>query len=295
MANPYQIAGTQTILGDLLQKSNLQKQQSQRATSTQMGEMQEKFEDELEALQAKARKRAKKGAGFAKLLNLVGKGFGPLGSALTGAITTGYQMEQQKKGAEMLLDKDMKERYGNTFLRGGMKNYWEQAKDSQVSSGDVFRGAFGSGLSSFAMSRMLGGDKETGGLYKKIGEAKKAAKLMPQVEKGYEKYLGDALKSSEEEYSEYLSGLGDVSVPGQKTLEDFKSGLMNKQQFAETSISDIFKNFKVDSNVLSSQNPALKQLLESFKDFSGGTIKGGMDEIQSAIMIPMLIQQLLGE
>ena len=92
MANPYQIAGTQTILGDLLQKSNLQKQQSQRATSTQMGKMQEKFEDELEDLQAKARKRAKKGAGFAKLLNLVGKGFGPLGSALTGAITTGYQM-----------------------------------------------------------------------------------------------------------------------------------------------------------------------------------------------------------
>tara|TARA_R110002012_G_scaffold144691_4_gene302901 strand:+ start:3305 stop:4210 length:906 start_codon:yes stop_codon:yes gene_type:complete len=301
MASPYQIAGTRASLADLLQQSNLQQQQSQRAGSKQMGEMQEKFEDELEKLQSDARKRSKKNKGLGSLLNIAALGLGPLGAGIAKGLSSGLQLQDQKTGAKMLLNKDMQKRYGNTFLRGGMKNFTEMAKDAQVSSGDVLRGAFGGGLSGFAMSKMLGGSKEDGGLFKQMGEAKDAQKLMPQVEKGYEEYLQDAFKGSEEQYSEYLSELGDVSVPGQKTLEDFKSGVMNKQQFAETSVNDIFKKFKVGgsdstmSNVLSSKNPALQQLLESFKDFSGGKLKGGMEEMQSAIMLPMLLQQLLGE
>ena len=87
MASPYQIAGVSANLADLMQKSNLQKQQLQRATSKQMGEMQEKFEDELEQLQKDARDRASKNKKLGKILNIVGLGFVPLGAALTKGLT----------------------------------------------------------------------------------------------------------------------------------------------------------------------------------------------------------------
>ena len=233
MASPYQIAGVRASLADLMQKSDLQRQQSQRATSKQMGEMQETFEDELEALQAKARKKASKGAGFAKLLNIIGKGSGPLGSALTGAITSGYQMEQQKKGAKMLLDKDMQVRYGNTFLRRGIKDFTRMAEDAQVSSGDVLRGAFGSGITSMALSSMLGGEE---GLYKKVGEAKKAAKLVPQVEGSYMDYLTKSKEQSlSDAYDDYLSNIIDGSpISIEEFAKDFKpEGLLDKAEYGK--------------------------------------------------------------
>jgi len=294
MASPYQIAGVRASLADLMQKSDLQRQQSQRATSKQMGEMQETFEDELEALQAKARKKASKGAGFAKLLNLIGKGFGPLGSALTGAITSGYQMEQQKKGAKMLLDKDMQERYGNTFLRRGMKDFTRMAEDAQVSSGDVLRGAFGSGITSMALSSMLGGEE---GLYKKVGEAKKAAKLVPQVEKGFEEYLGPDITDA---YQDYLSSsIGESPISIEEFAKDFKpEGLLDKAEYGKVYFGD--KGFKpsmfnVDENILSSKNPGASQIGQLLKQFTKGGIQGTSDNIQSAIMLPLLIQQLIGE
>ena len=81
-------------------------------------------------------------------------------------------------------------------------------------------------------------------------------------------------------------------------VEDFKSGIMNKQQFAETSISDIFKNFKVggaDStmdNILTSKTPGFSNLWENLT--KGDGLKGGMDELQSAMMLPMLLQMMIG-
>tara|TARA_E500000305_G_scaffold105961_1_gene103950 strand:+ start:92 stop:979 length:888 start_codon:yes stop_codon:yes gene_type:complete len=295
MASPYQIAGVSANLADLMQKSNLQQQQSQRATSKQMGKMQEKFEDELEALQAKARKKASKGAGFAKLLNLIGKGFGPVGSALIGAITSGYQMQQQKKGAKMLLDKDMQKRYGNTFLRGGMKDFTRMAEDAQVSSGDVLRGAFGSGITSMALSSMLGGEE---GLYKKVGEAKKAAKLVPQVEKGFEEYLGPDITDAYQDYLSSSIGESPISLEEYVKGGDFGDGLLSKSGYGEMYFGD--KGFKpsmfnVDKNILSSKNPGASQIGQLLKQFTKGGIQGTSDNIQSAIMLPLLIQQLIGE
>ena len=159
MASPYQLAGARATLADLMQKSNLQKQQSQTDTTKKMGKMQDEFEKELEELQARARKRSKKNKLLGNVLNVVGLGLGPLGAGLTKGLSSAISLQDQKTGAKMLLDKGMQQKYGSNFLRRGMKDFTEQARDVQVSSGDVFRGALGSGLAGFGMSKALGGEK----------------------------------------------------------------------------------------------------------------------------------------
>ena len=247
MASPYQIVGSQSSLIDLLRQSDLSKQQSQQKTGMQRGKLQEEFEAELEAAQEKAKKDAKKNKGFFKALNLIGMGLGPLGAALTSGISAGLQGDQQRQAMKKLLSGVQGDRWKKTFLRDPMKTYKQEAEDTQMSSGDVLRGAFGSGLTSFMTSKMLGGDKETGGLFKKMGEAKKMATKF-QGQAGA-KFLEGALKTK---------GLSPL--------------------------------------IMQSKNPAIKQLLESFKGFSKGEgLKGGTEEMQSAMMWPMLLQQLIGE
>lgn len=267
MASPYQLAGARATLADLMQKSNLQKQQSQTDTTKKMGKMQDEFEEELKALQAKARKRSKKNKLLGNVLNFVGLGLGPLGAGLTKGLSSAISLQDQKTGAKMLLDKGMQQKYGSNFLRRGMEDFTEQAKDAQVSSGDVLRGAFGSGLAGYAMSQALGGDKETGGIFKKMQKSKSedlstaldAAKNKAQEELKSTFSLEDFL--TDKQYENYLPDLGGVS----------KKALLSK-------------------------NPALTQLFESFKGLSsGGGIKGGVEGIQSAMMLPLLIQQILGD
>tara|TARA_R100001015_G_C4634398_1_gene200842 strand:- start:5764 stop:6546 length:783 start_codon:yes stop_codon:yes gene_type:complete len=260
MASPYQLAGARATLADLMQKSNLQKQQSQTDTTKKMGKMQDEFEKELEALQARARKRSKKNKLFGNVLNLVGLGLGPLGAGLTKGLSSAISLQDQKTGAKMLLDKGMQQKYGSNFLRRGMKDFTEQAQDAQVSSGDVLRGAFGSGLAGFAMSKALGGDKETGGIFKKMKEAKNLA--------------------------------ADSDIIKELPLKDFlESGKLKMPKGF-----DMSKLKGVSPEALLSKNPALTQLFESFKGLSSGDgIKGGIEGIQSAMMLPLLIQQILGD
>ena len=55
-------------------------------------------------------------------------------------------------------------------------------------------------------------------------------------------------------------------------------------------------NGLLSKKALLSKNPALTQLFESFKGLSSGDgIKGGVEGIQSAMMLPLLIQQILGD
>ena len=269
MASPYQLAGARATLADLMQKSNLQKQQSQTDTTKKMGKMQDEFEKELEELQARARKRSKKNKLLGNVLNVVGLGLGPLGAGLTKGLSSAISLQDQKTGAKMLLDKGMQQKYGSNFLRRGMKDFTEQARDAQVSSGDVLRGAFGSGLAGFAMSQALGGDKETGGIFKKMQKSKSedlstalnAAKNKAEEKLGEGINLEDFLTDTTGEYTEFMPDLGGVS----------KKALLSK-------------------------NPALTQLFESFKGLSSGDgIKGGVEGIQSAMMLPLLIQQILGD
>jgi hypothetical protein len=249
MASPYQLAGARATLADLMQKSNLQKQQSQTDTTKKMGEMQDEFEKELEALQARARKRSKKNKLLGNVLNLVGLGLGPLGAGLTKGLSSAISLQDQKTGAKMLLDKGMQQKYGSNFLRRGMKDFTEQAQDAQVSSGDVLRGAFGSGLAGFVMSKALGGSKEDGGLFKKM--FKKPEVAAPSS-------MGGATMGADTMLFDPSMRMGEVTIQGQAT--------------------------------------PIKTLLESFKGLSsGGGIKGGVEGIQSAMMLPLLIQQILGD
>lgn len=251
MASPYQIAGVRASLADLMQKSDLQRQQSQRATSKQMGEMQEKFEDELEQLQKDARDRASKNKKLGKILNIVGLGFGPLGAALTKGLTAGYSLQDQKRGAEMLLDKDMQKRYGNTFLRGGMKDFTRMAEDAQVSSGDVLRGALAGGATGFLTNKLLSG-----------GEANPFQNI--------QKNIND------------LGGIQEIFAP-QGRFGASGEFLPNPN------FMDKFRGvFRGSGDILSS-------LLDSVKDGKEGSMLSGVENLQSAIMLPMLLQQLIGE
>jgi hypothetical protein len=118
---------------------------------------------------------------------------------------------------------------------------------------------------------------------------------MPQVEKGFGEYIKGQDKMFEDystkNISNQTSGLAREEWNKQigKTLD--KSG------FASAMGTEGFKPsmLNISKDIYSSENPAIKQLMESFKGISDGTLKGGMDEMQSAIMLPMLIQQLLGE
>ena len=264
MASPYQIAGVRASLADLMQKSNLQQQQSQRATSKQMGEMQEKFEDELEKLQSDARKKADRNTGILKAIKIAGSIFGtPLISALTGAAVSGKKLYDQKRGAEMLLNKDMQERYGNTFLRRGMKDFTRMAEDAQISSGDIARGAFGSGLSSMVLSKLMGADKDSS-VYGKYKEGIQASKK-----------LGDLTVEAEDQ----LMNQGLTEFSDKKITEQLSSLLKAKNL--------------PPLKVLESSTPGIANILESITGGKG--LKTGMENLQSAIMLPMLLQQLLGE
>jgi hypothetical protein len=252
--SPYQIAGTKASLIDLLQEGAFDRKKSAIETRKQKGKMREEFEAELEAAQAEARKKAKSSP-FSKVLNLVGLGLGPLGAALTSGITAGYEGNKQRKAMESLLSGVDSKRWGKTFLRDPMKAYKQEAEDMQMSSGDVLRGAFGSGLTSFMTSKMLGGDAETGGLFKKMSEAKKLA--------SDEMIKGAITKSPE----------GVIEMAKEFPIEKLKG---------------------VSPEALLSENPAFQQLIESFKKIGTGGA-GVSDELKSAMMLPMLLQQILGE
>ena len=102
--SPYQIAGTKASLTDLLQESRFRGEQSKSKTAVQMGKLEEEFEADLEAAQAKARRDSKKNKGLFQGLNLLGTLFlGPLGAGLTKGITAGIQGDQQRQALKGLL------------------------------------------------------------------------------------------------------------------------------------------------------------------------------------------------
>lgn len=286
MASPYQIAGVRASLADLMQKSNLQQQQSQRATSKQMGEMQEKFEDELEKLQSDAREKADRNKGILKAIKIAGSIFGtPLISALTGAAVSGKKLYDQKRGAEMLLNKDMQERYGNTFLRRGMKDFTRMAEDAQISSGDIARGAFGSGLSSMLLSKLMGADKDSS-VYDRYKEGRQASKLL-KSEEGVN--LKENIINKFENVPEF-----DMTKPVKVTPSGSfsPSPISSSTKMLENKLQEQL-GFNVSLKAAESSFPGITNILESITGGEG--LKTGMENLQSAIMLPMLLQQLLGE
>ena len=257
--SPYQIAGTQASLRDLLQESRFRGEQSKSKTAVQMGKLEEEFEADLEAAQAKARRDSKKNKGLFQGLNLLGTLFlGPLGAGLTKGITAGIQGNQRKKALEGLLSDVEGNRWSKNFLKRPMKAYEEEAEDLQMSSGDVLRGAFGAGLTGALTSKMLGGEsgKSVGGNI--IENIKESGGLKEMF--------------SPRRYTPYGS-----TVKG-----DYYKQIVKDPKFVDK-LRGIFRG---SQDLLSPISDSLQKR---------GSFKGGMEELQSAMMLPMLLQQILGE
>ena len=248
--SPYQIAGAQASLRDLLQESRFRGEQSKSKTAVQMGKLEEEFEADLEAAQAKARRDSKKNKGLFQGLNLLGTLFlGPLGAGLTKGITAGIQGDQQRQALKGLLSDVDADRWSKTFLKRPMKAYREEAEDLQMSRGDLLRGALGAGATGFMTSKILKGDG--GSPFKNIKENIKTSGGLKVM----------------------FSPRGRFGAKGE---------FLPNPKFTDK-LRGIFRG----------SEDVLSPLLDSLK--SGGGLKVGMDELQSAMMLPMLLQQILGE
>lgn len=248
--SPYQIAGAQASLRDLLQESRFRGEQSKSKTAVQMGKLEEEFEADLEAAQAKARRDSKKNKGLFQGLNLLSSMFlGPLGAGLTKGITAGIQGDQQRQALKGLLSDVDADRWSKTFLKRPMKAYREEAEDLQMSRGDLLRGALGAGATGFMTSKILKGDG--GSPFKNIKENIKTS---------------GGLK-------EMFSPRGRFGAKGE---------FLPNPKFTDK-LRGIFRGTE----------DVLSPLLDSLQ--KGNSFKGGMEELQSAIILPMLLQQILGE
>ncbi len=313
--SPYQIAGTRGNLLDLLQQEKLVGQESKRRTGKQRLALEEEFEQDLKAAQRKAKREAEKGSGFFKALNLVGMGLGPLGAALTSGISAGLQGNRQKKAMEGLLSGVDSKRWGKTFLRDPMKSYKEEAQDMQMSSGDVLRGAIGSGLTSFAMSKALGGDKESGGLFKKMfskpadvlevgavpgagGVGVRAPKDMFGVKDLTS--TGKGQLSFKPGGAEMWQGAGEL---GESSFGIGGAKLQAPNLLSGQNIQGLGKSIGVRPDLISrpigkmvsgGRATPMKTLWEQLQGFGEG--KGGFDEkFQQSMMMPQLIQMLMSQ
>tara|TARA_X000001382_G_scaffold129812_1_gene122754 strand:+ start:126 stop:1013 length:888 start_codon:yes stop_codon:yes gene_type:complete len=293
MASPYQTARISSNLSDLLQTSRLRGQEAQRNTGQKMSEMQDEFEKEIEELQRKAQKKAGKNKGLFKGLNILSS-FLPLGSGAALKGLTGLaQGQQQKKGAEMLLDKNMKEKYGGTFLKSGMKNYWEQAEDSQLSSGDVLRGGIGAGMSGYASSKLFGGEEGLfNKMFKKPQDILETSADVGGVGIKAPDLLGDSTATEmwqgAGELGENSFGIGGARVQA----PDLLSG--NNIQGLGSSMGikrDLISN-PIGKIISGGQATPIKTLLEQLQSF--GSTEGVNNEMQKNLMLPMLLQQLFG-
>jgi hypothetical protein len=254
--SPYQTAGSQATLYDLFEQSKFRQQKASSATRKQRSKLTEEFEAELEAAQKAAQKKANKNKRFFKGLNILGSFLGPVGAGLTKGISALGQGQQQKKGLEKLLKGVDMKRWGKTFLKDPSKSYKEEAESMQMSSGDVLRGGLGAGLAGWGTSKIMGGDD--GSIYKK---------LTSNIEKETGKKI-------------FQGGVRDMLKP--------------RGVFGETGLEFLPNPTAIDKlrGVWQGSGDLISPLTDSLKE--GGTFKGGVDEMQSAMMLPMLLQQLFG-
>ena len=259
---PYQLAGTYSGLLDTLQSGKLQQQQSRTAVGRQKLKMKEDFQDELEKAQEAAKQRQEKHGNLFKGLNLLSSAFlGPLGAGIVKGLTSGSQIADAKEGAKKLLSNVDLERWDKTFLGDSSKAYRKQAEDIQVSTGDIIRGAIGGGITGYASSKLFGGGEQSP--FQKWREGRQAKSMLGDLTSQAQDQLiqGGANELSEEAINKQLSSLLEA-----KNLPSL--------------------------NILQSKTPGLSNLWENLTKQRG--IKGGMEEVKSAMMLPMLLQMIMG-
>ena len=91
-------SGVDTLQNQVQAQAELEeaKKGQQAAVLAQKKKMGSEFQEQLEAAQKRAKKKAKKRSGLFKALNFAGMFLGPLGQALTGAVSGGLQAKQQR-------------------------------------------------------------------------------------------------------------------------------------------------------------------------------------------------------
>jgi hypothetical protein len=260
--NPYGASQGQNFL-DLMAHAQLRGKHTKDATRMQMSKMQEEYEKDLEDARKAALKKQNKNKGLFKGLDFIASTFlGPIGTAVVKGLTSAGRVGDARAGAKKLLsDVDLK-RWDKIFLKDSLKAYREQAEDTQMSAGDILRGAIGGGISGYAGSKLLGGGEQSP--FQKWREGRQAKSM-----------LGDLTSQAEDQLIE--SGVTELSDEA-----------INKQ------LSSLLEAKNLPSlNILQSKTPGLSNLWENLTKQGG--IKGGMEEVKSAMMLPMLLQQILGD
>ena len=245
MSIPYQIAQQDATLVDALQGARLKGMQSSSETMVKQQELEDIFLEEVAEAQRKAESESKKGLDALKFFDIVAFFTNPLLSAATKTATTAIRTDKAKDAYKNLLDVNF-DRWGKTFLGDESRAFKEEAEDAQLTSGDVFRAAAGAGLTSYTLSSILGGDAESGGLFRKMFTK------------------------------------NPVEVAGEQVVQSTAAD------------GSIIKEIIPAQSVMKAT--PFKTLIGEFDKFiKRGTIKGNMGKIQSAVMLPVLLQQMLGD
>ena len=267
--NPYGASQGQNFL-DLIAHAQLRGKHTKDATKMQMSKMQEEYEKDLEDAKKAALKKQNKNKGLFKGLDFLASAFlGPLGTGIVKGLTSAGRVGDARSGAKKLLsDVDLK-RWDKTFLKDSSKAYREQAEDTQMSTGDILRGAIGGGISGYAGSKLLGGGEQSP--FQKWREGRQAGKAFKEAESlAFDKF----------------------SASPELDVLDPLTGLTSSQKFIQDKLME--KGFEnVPSKALGSKTPGLSNLWENLTKQGG--ITGGMEEVKSAMMLPMLLQQILGD
>ena len=227
-------------------------------------------------------------------------GIGPLGAALTGGISQMYQGRQQQRGRELLKGID-KERWGKTFLRKPSKKYLEEAEDGQMTSGDILRNAFTSGLTSYTMGKLFQGDWEgaktaegatkpfSKGMFGKAAETRRLAPKYKEAVKAQEAVAGmhGDVMAAGGEMIDPRTHMKAVTSPGTESLQ---TGL---QQIPRTSLPQVPAG--ISEKALLADSPGFASIFETIKGLGTEGLAGGTEELRRAIMLQMLLQIILGE
>ena len=282
MANPYQLSSIRTNLDSLRNIQGMDRQQAFLDVLNQKQKIKEDYEKDVEAIQKDARDRGGKYSDVLKGIKGITNVFGgPLANAIVGGFTSGVQLKQQKSGAKMLQNKAM-DRYSRNFLSQQSDAFKEQADEAQLSSGDVLRGAFTGGLTSYLGSKMMGGEKGSS-MFKKWREGRAASK--------YGEDILQVEKKAADLYSQDLTK--DVLLP---------EGLNSRQKWIqETLKSKGVSNFAAENygsiakaypGIQGSNIPGFENLYQAIEQ--GGDISDVSEKLQGALKIPNLLQLLLG-
>jgi len=163
-------SGVDSLSNEVRARAELDQAQKgqQAAVTKQKKKMASEFQEQLKASQDRARKKAKKKSGFLKALNFAGMFLGPMGQALTGAVSGGLAAKQQRDAMKELMKGPQFERFKGTFLGDMAEQQMQAAKDQQQSAGASLLGGLMGGITGFAGGKLMGGKGFKGGFFENI-------------------------------------------------------------------------------------------------------------------------------